>query len=142
LAGVPIVINTVHGLYASPDDPIPRRAFFYTAEAVASRLSDHELVQSAEDVDLMKRLHIAPRSHLTHLGNGVDLEHFDPNAVSKEEVAALRTELGLAAGVPVVGVVGRLVAEKGFVELFEAIRKLWGRGYEFVLLVIGPADED
>lgn len=48
LAGVPIVVNTVHDLYATPDDPLPKRALFYALEAFASRFSDAELVQNPE----------------------------------------------------------------------------------------------
>ena len=73
LAGVPIVVNTVHGLYATPDDPLPERVVVYVAEAFASRWSDVELVQNVEDVELMRRCRLAPRRKLRHLGNGVDL---------------------------------------------------------------------
>ena len=36
LAGVPVVVNTVHGLYASPDDPLLRRVLVYGVERAAS----------------------------------------------------------------------------------------------------------
>src|ERR1700761_436541 len=35
-AGVPAVVNTVHGLYASPEDPASRKAVVYTLERAAS----------------------------------------------------------------------------------------------------------
>ncbi|MFQ5515949.1 MAG: glycosyltransferase, partial [Acidimicrobiia bacterium] len=40
IAGVPVVINTVHGLYATPDDRWPKRLVVYLLEAIASRFSD------------------------------------------------------------------------------------------------------
>ena len=46
LAGVPVVVNTVHGLYATDDDSWSKRAAVYGLEAVASRFSDAELVQN------------------------------------------------------------------------------------------------
>jgi hypothetical protein len=61
LAGVPVVVNTVHGLYAAPDDPLPKRLFVYALEAIASRFSDAELIQSPEDFVLLRRWHITPR---------------------------------------------------------------------------------
>ena len=73
LAGVPIVVNTVHGLYATPDDPLVKRLVVYGLEACASRFSDLELVQSAEDAALMKRLKLAPTRRVVLLGNGIDL---------------------------------------------------------------------
>lgn len=142
LARVPIIINTVHGLYATPDDPIMKRTVVYAMEALAARFSDFELVQSAEDVALIHRLHLAPKTRVGHLGNGVDLEHFNPAAVSGEAVEAIRAELELPPDSPVVGVVGRLVAEKGLPELFVALRKLRQAGHMFTVVVIGPKDED
>ena len=44
LAGTRAVVNTVHGFYAMPDDPLPKRAAVMTAEALASHLSDLEPV--------------------------------------------------------------------------------------------------
>src|SRR6476660_9594399 len=71
LARVPVVVNTVHGLYAIDDDPISRRAAVYALEAFASRFSDAELVQNPEDLELMRRWHLTRNAEL--LGNGIDL---------------------------------------------------------------------
>jgi glycosyltransferase involved in cell wall biosynthesis/ribosomal protein S18 acetylase RimI-like enzyme len=142
LARVPVVINTLHGLYAAPDDPVAKRAIFYLAEALAARFSDHELLQSREDLDMISRLHLMPGDHVSLLGNGIDLNYFDPARIDQGAVDGLRSELGLDTGSPVVGVVGRLVAEKGLPELFEALRRLRQRGMAFEVIVIGPADED
>ena len=73
LCGVPIVVNTVHGLYAMPEDPLTKRVVVYGLEAIAARFSHLELVQNIEDVDTMRRLRLCPASRLRHLGNGVDL---------------------------------------------------------------------
>ena len=79
LAGVPIVVNTVHGLYATADDPATRRAVVYALEAFASEWSHVELVQNVEDVELLRRHHLVAARKLRHLGNGVDLDRFRPN---------------------------------------------------------------
>lgn len=138
LAGVPIVVNTVHGLYATPDDRLAKRAVVYALEAVASRFSDAELVQSAEDHRLLVRWRITPRARTRLLGNGVDLERFDPT----RDVAARQREraaLGVDDDAVVIGTVGRLVAEKGYLEVFEAARRL---GRRAVVVVAGPDDPD
>jgi len=139
IAGVPIVVNTVHGLYAAPDDSLAKRGLVYLLEGIASRFSDAELVQSSEDVKTMKRLRLAPRNHIRHLGNGVSLDKFTPNRVDGERRAALRSEIGATDNSIVVGAVGRLVAEKGYPELFEAAAEL---GDEYVVVCIGPDDRD
>src|SRR4051794_14104636 len=46
LARVPVIVNTVHGLYALPGDPLVKRAVVYTLERIASTCSHAELVQN------------------------------------------------------------------------------------------------
>ena len=135
LAGVPIVVNTVHGLYATPDDRLAKRLVVYLLEAVASRFSDAELIQSSEDLALISKWRIAPAGKARLLGNGVNLDRF--TAEGGRGRAAMRAELGLEPGQIAVGMVGRLVEEKGYPELFEAARQLDDR---YVVFVIGPDD--
>lgn len=139
LAGVPVVVHTTHGLYASPGDRWTRRAVVYTLEAVASRFSDAELVQNPEDLALMARWRLVPRRKLVLLGNGVDLSRFDPCRFAPDQRAALRRGIGIDADQVVVGTVGRLVAEKGYPELFEAAALL---GERYALVVVGPEDPE
>lgn len=139
LAGVPIVVNTVHGLYATEDDRLLKRLVVYLLEAVAARFSDGELAQNIEDVDLMTRYRITVPAKMHLLGNGVDLTRFDPARVGGEPRRRLRAEWGVSDDQIVVGIVGRLVAEKGYPELFEAMERLDDR---FVLVVAGPDDPE
>lgn len=140
LVGVPLVVNTVHGLYATPDDRLTKRAVVYGLEAVASRFSHVELVQNVEDAELMGRLRLAPKRKITVLGNGVDLDRFRPGLLDEPARVSLRDELGLRPTDRVVGTVGRLVAEKGYPELFEAIGRLGDDDVR--LLVVGGDDPE
>lgn len=138
LAGVPVVLNTVHGLYATPGDPFARRVAVYTAERVASTCSQLELVQNLEDVETLRNL-LVPSGKLRLLGNGVDLRRFRPDPSVRAEV---RTELGLAEDEVVIGAVGRLVQEKGYRELFTAWRRISVEAPSARLLVVGPSEPD
>jgi glycosyltransferase involved in cell wall biosynthesis/ribosomal protein S18 acetylase RimI-like enzyme len=140
LAGVPLVVNTVHGLYATPEDRLRKRAAVLGLEWLAGRCSDLELYQSEEDLRWARRLRLARkgRSHL--LGNGTDTGHFDPARVPAERVAALRHELGLPADALIVGAVGRLVAEKGYRELFAAARAVRQADPRVRFLAVGAPD--
>jgi len=139
LRRVPVVVNTVHGLYATEDDRWAKRALVYSLEAIASRFSDAELVQNPEDLALMHRLHLSPKAEL--LGNGVDLTRFDATRFSAEARPALRASFGADDDTVVVGTVGRLVAEKGYPELIEAFLGLPDRD-RYRLVVAGGADRD
>jgi len=138
-ARVPVVVNTVHGLYAQPGDSWRRRGLVYTLERAAAACSDAELVQNEEDVEVLARLRV-PRRRLVLLGNGVDLARFDPSRVPVADVRSFRAEMGLGPDELVVCVVGRLVWEKGYREVFAAARSLRARGARLRWLVVGPPD--
>ena len=140
-ARVPAVVNTVHGLYAQPEDDWRKRAVVYGLERLAGRCSDAELVQNPEDLETLAGLGV-PRAKLRLLGNGVDLERFGPDAVDDAMRLAVRAEVGAQPGDVVVTAVGRLVREKGYVELFAAAERVRARLPQARFVVAGPPDRD
>ena len=140
-AGVPAIVNTVHGLYALPSDPWSKRMVVYGLERAAAACSHAELVQNREDLDVLARVGVPPHK-LTLLGNGVDLGRFDPAVVDPARVTALRRELGAGPDDVVCGVVGRLVWEKGYREVFEAAAMLRAEAPRVIVVVAGPRDPD
>ncbi len=141
LAGVPVVVNTCHGLYALPGDPWPKRLVVYGLERAAAVCSDAELVQNPEDLATLRRLRI-PARKLHLLGNGVDLTRFRPGRLDPTEREVLRAELGAGPDEVLCGVVGRLVWEKGYGEVFTAARLLTDRAPQVRWVVIGPHEPD
>jgi len=137
VARVPVVVNTVHGLYAQPGDPVARRAVVYSLERLASTCSDAELVQNPEDLAVLARLRV-PGAKVRLLGNGIDLTRFDPATVEPDDAAAAREELGATdPDDVVVGLVGRLVREKGYADVFAAARTLRDQMPNVRIAVIG-----
>jgi glycosyltransferase involved in cell wall biosynthesis len=142
LTRTPMIVNTQHGLWAQPTDRWQRRLPVYAAERIAAAFGDIELVQNPEDVDtLVDTLHI-PARKVRLLGNGVDLSRFDPDALDSATRSELRTQWGVTDDELVCAVVGRLVREKGVVELLEAASRLRARGVPVRFVVIGPTDPD
>lgn len=139
VAGVPVVVNTVHGLYPSPEAPWPKRWLGVALEVVAARFSHAELLQNPEDLLWLRRMPGYPRRRATLLGNGVDLDRFRPDRLAEDERRALRHQIGVGDDQILVGCVARLVREKGLPELFEAASQL---GSRYVVVVIGPEDPD
>lgn len=140
LEQIPIVVNTVHGIYAQPTDRLRRKLPVYLAERFAASFSDAELVQSIEDVATLHRLGV-PTQRLHYLGNGVDLERFAQSDRSCVAARRLRRELGIGHSVPVIGIIGRLVWEKGYRDFFDAIDLLRKRNaYDFEVVVVGPSE--
>jgi glycosyltransferase involved in cell wall biosynthesis len=138
--GVPCVVNSVHGLYAMPDDPLVKRLPVLALERIAARFSDLEMYASEEDLIWARRIGLVKASRSVLLGNGVDLQRFDTSAVPSHHLTALRRELRIPEGALVVGAVGRLVAEKGFRELFSAAREVRLAMPNTRFLVLGAPD--
>jgi glycosyltransferase involved in cell wall biosynthesis len=138
-ARVPVIVNTVHGLYDQEGLSRGRRATVARAERAAMRLSSHELFQSQEDLERAVRERMVPAARASWLGNGVDLTRFDGARTDAGTVARLRAGWG---GAPVVGAVGRLVAEKGYPELFDAWRRVRTTHHDAVLVVVGPEEPE
>lgn len=139
IAGVPVVVNTVHGLYALPEDPLPKRYIVYALERLAGRASDAELIQNPEDVETLLYLGIG-HDKVRLLGNGVDLARFDPGRIDARVRDGLRREAGIGSDEVVAGLVGRLVWEKGYAEVFAAAAYLRRRHHRLRFVVIGPSD--
>jgi glycosyltransferase involved in cell wall biosynthesis len=138
-AGVPAVVNTIHGLYALPEDPPAKRAIFYSLERIAAACSDAELLQNVEDVDVLRMLRV-PEERIHVLGNGIDLRRFDPDAADPTRTAAARAAFGAGPDDVVVGVVGRLVWEKGYREVFDAATRLRTLAPNVKVVVVGPSE--
>jgi glycosyltransferase involved in cell wall biosynthesis len=141
LAGVPIIVNTVHGPYGIERDRGLRRWFFLTLERLAAGVSDFELCQSREIFDLFTNLGIFRAERSAHLGNGIDLRYLDPGTVDHDAVAALRRELNIPPGAPVIGTVGRLTVDKGYREFIAAHQTVTASRPDAVFIACGPADD-
>lgn len=134
LAGVPVVVNTCHGLWAGPTDGRAKRAVVLAVEAFAAQLSHAELYQNADD---RRALAWAVRDRKAEVvGNGVDLERFRFDPAGR---ARLRAEWGVGDDEVLIGGVGRLVAEKGIKELAVAAEALQA---EARFVWVGPADDE
>lgn len=132
--GVPVVVNTCHGLWAQDHDPFARRAFVLGMEALAAQASHAELYQNADDRAALARW--VPQWRSRVVGNGTDLTAFGPDP---EVRAKVRAEWGIGDEQVVVGGVGRQVEEKGIREFGQASRDLAGRAR---FLWVGPIDPD
>ncbi len=142
MAGVPIIINTIHGFYFHEHMRPLLRRFHITLEKIAARCSDVILFQNPEDIETAVNEGICSRDKTRFLGNGIDVGRFDPARVPAAERRSKRSEVGLPADAPVVGFVGRLVEEKGLVELFRAVRIVRETVPDVRFLFVGPVDTD
>jgi glycosyltransferase involved in cell wall biosynthesis len=134
VARVPRVISTLHGLYSHDGQRPAVRRVWRAFERASSRLADLVLCQSGEDVRTARWQRIVPDARLRSLGNGVDVRAFSPERFGSDDRGAIRRRLGVQPGERVIGFVGRLVREKGVLELLDAVRHRAG----WRLVLVGP----
>ncbi len=141
LAGVPIVVNTLHGFYFHDHMRRLARRFYITLEKIAAACSDRILSQNQEDIATARHESICGAQKIEHLGNGIDLSVFDPDRFDSDATKRLRQELHLPLGAKVVGFVGRLAAKrKGFLDFLGAGATLVKRGADVYFLIAGGSD--
>ncbi len=142
LSGVPVVVNTLHGFYFHDGmKPAPRR-FYVWMERIAARCSDVILSQNREDMATAVAERIASPDLIKWLGNGIDVRRFDRRRLTEGALAELRAEIGIEPDALVVGFVGRLVEEKGILELLEAAKKVSAEIPNVCFLIVGPYDDE
>ncbi|MCU0985805.1 MAG: glycosyltransferase family 4 protein [Acetobacteraceae bacterium] len=124
IAGIPRIAYTAHGFYFHERmSPAAYRAHV-ALERFGRRFTDVLMTQSAEDAETAKAEGIAPGGAVTVIGNGVDPALFRPGTA--EERATARAAMGVAGGDVVAVMIGRMVAEKGYPELFAALSRTPG----------------
>ena len=103
------VVYTVHGFAQSWDEMSPRDRLLDAAEKTLSHVTDLLLFQSGEDLEAARRRKY--RGSLRYLGNGIEEDWFMPSTARslRDPNAPLK-----------VACTGRLVQEKGVLELLEA----------------------
>lgn len=127
-AGVRWLVHTDHG--RPRPDPWQDRL----VDGIAARRTDVVVaVSDALARELRSSLHV-PAGRLRCILNGVDTDAFRPRA----DNGAVRRALGIPAGAPVIGSLGRLFPVKGYDVMIEAFARLAaGNGFPDAHLVIG-----
>lgn len=140
LARVPVRINTLHGLfYVNQSNPLTRW-LFKKLEIFTCKLSSYVLSQSREDIDYLLRQKLLPPHKMRWLGNGIDLEKFNPKRFPSDTRQNVRNEFDVPQDAFVVGILARMVYEKGIRELFEAFSAFRRKVPNAYLLHIGFID--
>ncbi len=144
-AGVPRRVFFRHGLVYETSTGL-KRFILVNAERIASLFATQVVCVSPYLVErsLADRLTRKSKMTLLHIGscNGVDARGtFDPDRVDPAKREALRQRLALPSDAFVIGYTGRLVKDKGIVELVDAFRAVNCENPGTRLLLVGPLEE-
>ncbi len=135
LTGIPVIVHTAHGFrFHEHRHPITNAALIRLETVMGRYFTDHLFTVSGEDEQTAIRRRIVPADRVERINSvGVDAGRFDPALPA----AASRASFGLGPADRVVGFVGRLVREKGVVELIAAMRAVVDAVPSARLLVVG-----
>lgn len=136
LAGVPLVVHTVHGFLFHSQTPWANRCVGWLAEKWTASWVDSLLFQSREDYGNAARLHILDAERCRYVGNGVNVDRYR-RRYGPGERARRRAAFGIGPTDFVIGYVGRLVREKGVLDLLGAFEEISRVYPEARLLVFG-----
>jgi glycosyltransferase involved in cell wall biosynthesis len=136
-AGVPIVLQTLHGFYFHDRMDAVRRRIWMAIERFSASHSDHILCQNPEDVETALSHKIVRPDQISLLGNGIDISQFKCVWDTSALRISKRRELKIPENAWVVGMVGRFVEEKGFPEFLAAGVELCKQFPQIYLLAVG-----
>jgi glycosyltransferase involved in cell wall biosynthesis len=137
LAGVPVIVSTEHSI---GETHLERRKMTAGVQALyraTELMSDMTIAVSATVRDRLVNWGLRPR-RVTVIPNGVDLTRVAFNPTARDKV---RAEFGLAPSDYVIGVLGRLDANKQFDMVIEAAAPLLATAGQHRLLIVGKGDE-
>jgi len=139
LARVPCRIYTLHGLRLETTTGF-KRTILGWAERLACRCAHRVICVSPSVRERAIEMKLVPAGKTVIMASGsfcgVDVERFSPQVV-KAGRQRLAERLGIPAGAPVVGFVGRLTRDKGIPELLAAFDQLRETTPELRLLLVG-----
>ena len=134
-ARVPFVVYTAHGFYFHDDMKQPKRRFHIFLEKCAGKITDLMFTQSEEDARTAVEQKIMPAGRIFPIGNGVDVNTFDPTKFTSE--LNLRSTLAIPEDAYVIGMIGRQVEEKGIVEFFDSAKIVTEKHDNVYFLLVG-----
>jgi glycosyltransferase involved in cell wall biosynthesis len=115
--------------------PKRKRGLHIFLEKVAGRMTDLMFTQSEEDARTAVEKKLLPSDRVYAIGNGVDINKFNPNNYSNRNT--IRKELNIPKNAYVIGMIGRQVEEKGVVEFFEAAKIIVEKHENVYFLLVG-----
>ncbi len=140
LAGVPLIIYTAHGFYFHEGMSHAKYNTILKIEKyLAKYFTDFIFSQSEEDRKTAFENHFIDKSKILTISNGVDTqENFNPINIERDKIDEIYKEFNLERNDKIITFVGRLVREKGVIDLLQAFNNInFNDETKVKLLIIG-----
>jgi glycosyltransferase involved in cell wall biosynthesis len=119
------IIYTAHGFHFYHGGNPIRNFVFLTLEKIAGSWTDYLIVINREDELMAKRYHIVPSEQIRYMpGIGVDMEYYNPEAISEGEIEGVRQTLGISREQPLFLSVAEFIPRKHHQDILKAFSRL------------------
>ncbi len=136
LAGVPVIVHTIHGFGITPEQGGARRWIFRSLESATSAVTTRFLAVSKSNLEEGVATGLFPRGRATLMRSGVDLASFRNGASAGD----LRGVLGIPAGAPVAGMVACLKPQKAPLDFVAVAERVARRVADAHFLLVGDGE--
>lgn len=144
IMGTPIRIYFRHGLVYETATGFKRKLLVWM-DRLTSKLATKIVCVSPSICKKSIEDHLNPFNKQLLLSNGtcngIDISKFNRTTLNEEQVRVLKNKLGLDKYNFVIGFTGRLVRDKGIIELVQAFKILSKRYDKVALLLVGMLEE-
>ncbi|MCT4593950.1 MAG: glycosyltransferase family 4 protein [Anaeromicrobium sp.] len=129
IAKVDKVIYTAHGLYLNS------KIFYYIEKYMIKYFTDYIFTVNNEDYNLAIKEKFCHEDKIKNInGVGINIEKFSPDKIDSN----VREEFNIKEKHIVIGFIGRIVKEKGILDLVKAYGKIQNEYGNTKLLIVGP----
>ena len=142
LAGYNKIFHTTAGLYFHENMPKWKYNFFAGIERYLTKKTQVLFSPNYEDINTCNALNIKPKHSIVYCGpTGVKLEKYD---LSDKDIlrSNTRKELNLEPDAIIIGIVARLVFEKGYKEFIDVISRLNAQGHKLHAVSVGSGPQE
>jgi glycosyltransferase involved in cell wall biosynthesis len=137
MAGIPVIIHSVHGFSFSPFQSFFKRNFYLLAERICRRLTSHFVFVAQSDIELARRKKLVA-NNFSLIRSGFPLEKFIGR---HKDLAVLKKKYDLPDGHFVCGVIAPFKPQKGLFHLIEIAVRVIRQNPAVIFFIAGDGEQ-
>ena len=142
IAGVRVIIHTVHGWSFHDCQPHLLRGFYIFLERITASVTTKIICVSKKDIETGLKHKIAPKEKFVFIKYGIPLPQFrkqfsSPDRVASDGKERIRRELGITNNDPIVGMISSLKPQKAPIDYIKACIKIYEKLPNVNFLLVG-----
>lgn len=139
-AKIPTIIYTCHGFYFHENMlPLKKTLFSWLEKRAAQKNTDYIFTVNQEDLEYALKNNFIEKEKIININSvGINTQDkFNPSLINRDDKENLRNTLKIKEKEKIITFIGRIVAEKGVIELIRAFSILKASRDDIKLLIVG-----